>query len=183
MKSGNLNFLEPSGPVMGLLYVFTICYSCYNTHVFVCYFVLFCWRIFMLWIIWKMWYRDESAWQKHSSVSKLKGFRHALEVYVQNYIQDTLDCPRIIHWLPCIRMVRDWTMRENLLKLCKALVRVEDWGDCHWNAVLNLTEMAKALYGISHWMNNCLTELCTVNDYELQDMRRFIKVTGNKRKR
>jgi hypothetical protein len=36
---------------------------------------------------------------------------------------------------------------------------------------------------VSHWINNCLKELCTVNDDELKDMRRFIKVIGNKRKR
>jgi hypothetical protein len=47
-----------------------------------------------------MCYRDESAWQKHSSVSILKACRQALEFYVQRYIQDTLDCPRIIHWFP-----------------------------------------------------------------------------------
>ena len=45
--------------------------------------------------------------------------------------------------------------------------------------------MAKALCG-SFTLNEQLSErvvLCRVNDDELQDMRRFIKVTENKRKR
>jgi hypothetical protein len=44
-----------------------------------------------------MCYRDESAWQKHSCVSKMKACRQAFEVDVQ---KDTLDCPRIIHCFP-----------------------------------------------------------------------------------
>jgi len=47
-----------------------------------------------------MWYRDESAWQKHSFVRNLKACRQALEVYVQRYIQDTINCPRLIHRFP-----------------------------------------------------------------------------------